>query len=120
VLFNTVIGGQICADGAQDRRADPSRRFIHDSAETLARLFPALRNVPVLRSWSRFESVSPDGRFLAGETAVPGLYVAAGCNGSGFLRAPMLAEVIRDRLLGRSAWPEAELYAPGRFAGAAA
>jgi sarcosine oxidase subunit beta len=79
-----------------------------------------LRRVPVLRSWSRFESVSPDGRFLAGETTVPGLYVAAGCNGSGFLRAPMLAELLRDLVTGRSAWPEARIYAPDRFAGAAA
>src|SRR5690606_35129029 len=101
VLFNTVIGGQIAPDGTQDRPATPSRRFIADSIATLVRLFPSLAGVTLLRSWARFESVTPDDRFIVGPTPVEGLLMAAGCNGAGFCRAPLIAEILLDAALRR-------------------
>ena len=40
-------------------------------------------------------TMSPDGRFLAGPVPeVPGLWVASGCNGSGFSSSPAIGEVL--------------------------
>jgi glycine/D-amino acid oxidase-like deaminating enzyme len=40
-------------------------------------------------------TMSPDGRFLAGPVPeVPGLWVASGCNGSGFSSSPALGEAL--------------------------
>ncbi len=42
-------------------------------------------------------TMSPDGRFLAGPVAeVPGLWVASGCNGSGFSSSPALGEALAE------------------------
>ena len=40
-------------------------------------------------------TMSPDGRFLAGPVPeVPGLWVASGCNGSGFSSSPAIGEAL--------------------------
>jgi glycine/D-amino acid oxidase-like deaminating enzyme len=44
-------------------------------------------------------TMSPDGRFLAGPVPdVPGLWVASGCNGSGFSSSPALGEALASWL----------------------
>jgi D-hydroxyproline dehydrogenase subunit beta len=115
ILFNTVIGGTVGRDGDQDRVPEVEAHFVTGSIDTLLVLFPSLGGIQLLRSWVRFEAVSPDARFLAGRTAVEGLLIAAGDNGSGFCRAPILAELIRGSIDGPAASREAALYDPMRF-----
>jgi glycine/D-amino acid oxidase-like deaminating enzyme len=39
--------------------------------------------------------MSPDGRFVAGPVpGLPGLWVASGCNGSGFSSSPAIGEAL--------------------------
>jgi sarcosine oxidase subunit beta len=119
VLFNTVVGGTVGRDGDQERAPEVAAGFVSGSIRTLLMLFPSLAKLPLMRSWVRFEAVSPDDRFIVGRTGVEGLLVAAGDNGSGFCRAPILAELIRASLDGPADLPERSLYDPLRFAEAA-
>jgi len=62
-------------------------------------------------------TMSPDGRFLAGPVPqVPGLWVASGCNGSGFSSSPALGESLAAWILsGPDAQSPLSALAPGRF-----
>lgn len=94
--------------------------FVRDSVETLLWLFPGLGEIQVLRSWVRYEAVTPDSRFVAGPAGPDGLWIAAGDNGTGFVRSPAIGRLITDGILGRTPPFDAALYRADRFAPAAA
>ena len=82
--------------------------------------------VPVVGSASVDEhrggmfTMSPDGRFVAGPVAeMPGLWVASGCNGSGFSSSPAIGEALAEWITSGIAPPgmEARSTVPsgGRF-----
>ena len=61
-------------------------------------------------------TMSPDGRFLAGPVSdVPGLWVASGCNGSGFSSSPALGEMLATCITGDAAPPSLGGFSPDRF-----
>jgi 4-methylaminobutanoate oxidase (formaldehyde-forming) len=69
-------------------------------------------------------TMSPDGRFVLGSVPdVPGLWVASGCNGSGFSSSPALGEGLAGQITGASASDtsasdtsgELAALSPGRF-----
>lgn len=114
ILFNTVV-----------RSEDPWRNgdlvnlvdahFLVESAKTLSRLFPTLRNATLQRSWDACESWTGDHRLVLGALPkVPGVLVCTGDSGTGFLRAPAAARAIAA-LVEQSA-PDFDLepYAPHR------
>jgi len=115
VLFNTVLAGGLSAPGAQHHVPEVDRRFVLDSIATLTRLFPALAGVELLRSWVRYEAVTPDDRFIVGPVGPAGLWVAAGDNGTGFCRAPVIGDVIAAGIAGETCAIDAGPYDPGRF-----
>lgn len=115
ILFNTVISPDATNPGTKNIINEVPLRFVQDSIRTLGKLFPSLSTIPLLRSWVRFEAVTPDDRFLAGELGMPGLYIAAGDNGSGFCRAPYMANLVSALIREVDAGPFAELYTPSRF-----
>jgi sarcosine oxidase subunit beta len=94
--------------------------FVRDSVETLLWLFPDLADVPVLRSWVRYEAVTPDSRFVAGPAGPDGLWIAAGDSGTGFVRSPAIGRLITDGILGRTPPFDVSLYRADRFTAAAA
>ena len=105
------------------RPVDPSfvpevdRIFVRDSVATLLRLFPSLGSVELLRSWVRFEAVTPDDRFVAGAAGPRGLFIAAGDGGTGFIRAPALGRLITDAIDERPTPFPVDLYRPVAFRG---
>ena len=61
-------------------------------------------------------TMSPDGRFLAGPVPrVPGLWVASGCNGSGFSSSLGLGESLAAWICSGSATSPISKLKPGRF-----
>jgi glycine/D-amino acid oxidase-like deaminating enzyme len=61
-------------------------------------------------------TMSPDGRFLAGPVPdVPGLWVASGCNGSGFSSSPALGEALASWLSTGQPPDGLAGLGPGRF-----
>lgn len=128
ILFNTVITPVASGPAAKDRVNEVPASFVTSSVDMLVRLFPALADLVLLRSWVRFEAVSPDARFLAGRLPPEGLWICAGDNGSGYCRALMLARflageisgVAQDGLAPDLAAQARALYAPARFSQQAA
>ena len=70
-------------------------------------------SVPAWRSWAGLCTATPDGDPLVGQRA-PGVYVAAGFQGHGFMRAPVIGEALADELLGERG---IDAFAPTRFDG---
>jgi len=61
-------------------------------------------------------TMSPDGRFVAGPVPdVPGLWVAAGCNGSGFSSSLALGEALADWICGKDDRYKIDALSPARF-----
>jgi glycine/D-amino acid oxidase-like deaminating enzyme len=61
-------------------------------------------------------TMSPDGRFLAGPVRdVPGLWVASGCNGSGFSSSPAIGEALARWITAGSPAVDMSSLEPGRF-----
>jgi glycine/D-amino acid oxidase-like deaminating enzyme len=117
VLFNTVTAAPVNRPGDEDRINEVPLGFVRDSIRMLTTLFPSLRDISMLRSWVRFEAVTPDDRFLAGRLPREGLLIASGDNGTGFCRSPFLAKLVSRIVRGVEADPSDTLYAPSRFAG---
>lgn len=115
ILFNTVLAGGLSAQGAQERITEVDLPFIRNSIHTLSFLFPSLARIELLRSWVRYEAVTPDDRFLAGATPVAGLYLAAGDGGSGFGRSPAIARTVADAVDARQTPFDASVWSPDRF-----
>lgn len=135
VLFNTVLAGGTAQAGGADADGGNGTAaavtppavvppvdlaFVRDSVQTLLWLFPGLADIQVLRSWVRYEAVTPDSRFVAGPAGPDGLWIAAGDNGTGFVRSPAIGRLITDGLLGREPPFDVSLYRADRFATAAA
>jgi glycine/D-amino acid oxidase-like deaminating enzyme len=69
---------------------------------------------PVAEHRGGMFTMSPDGRFVLGPVPdVPGLWVASGCNGSGFSSSPALGEELAAQITGTS--PELAALSPARF-----
>jgi glycine/D-amino acid oxidase-like deaminating enzyme len=61
-------------------------------------------------------TMSPDGRFVAGPVPdVPGLWIASGCNGSGFSSSLAIGEAVAGWIADRPGRLDIGPLAPGRF-----
>lgn len=90
-------------------------------ANTLARLrarFPHLRDARVEDSWAGIDAATPDRLLLAGKLR-DGLWVCAGGNGHGFMRAPATGESLAAMIVGKTPRTNIDDYDPLRFAGEA-
>jgi glycine/D-amino acid oxidase-like deaminating enzyme len=77
---------------------------------------PAASSVPVAEHRGGLFTMSPDGRFVAGPVPdLPGLWVASGCNGSGFSSSLALGEALAAWITGGTPPPGLTALAPGRF-----
>jgi glycine/D-amino acid oxidase-like deaminating enzyme len=71
---------------------------------------------PVAEHRAGLFTMSPDGRFVAGPVAdVPGLWVASGCNGSGFSSSLAVGEAVAAWLCDVPDRIDISPLAPGRF-----
>jgi len=79
-------------------------------------LFPLLARVDVLRAYSGFRPYMPDHLPVIGEDPlVPGLFHAAGHEGSGISLAPATGELIRAAVTGESSFMDPTPFSPARF-----
>jgi glycine/D-amino acid oxidase-like deaminating enzyme len=77
---------------------------------------PAAASGPVAETRGGLFTMSPDGRFVAGPVpGVSGLWVASGCNGSGFSSSLGIGEALAEWITSGDAPGRMEALAPGRF-----
>lgn len=96
-------GGVLLGDGVEtdvdpddwEQGADPA--FLDRGREHLRTALGI--EPPIDRGWAGLCTATPDRDPLAGRVA-PGLYVATGWHGHGFMRAPALAEALTEQVLG--------------------
>ncbi|MBB5158615.1 NAD(P)/FAD-dependent oxidoreductase [Saccharopolyspora phatthalungensis] len=69
-------------------------------AEALSNRFPVLENLEIVRGWAGLREMTPDDHAIVGPVdAVPGLWVAAGFSGHGFMQSPAVGEALAQWLL---------------------
>jgi glycine/D-amino acid oxidase-like deaminating enzyme len=77
---------------------------------------PAAITAPIAEHRAGLFTMSPDGRFVTGPVPdLPGLWVASGCNGSGFSSSPAIGEALAAWITSGAAPPGVEALSPGRF-----
>jgi glycine oxidase len=112
-----VVAGATMEEGRADRAIDPEA--VARLAAGARRLFPALEAAEV-EARAGVRAATPDGLPLVGlgeaeGTPVAQVLVARGARRNGWLLAPLIAEVLLDRLAGRPASAAAAAFDPGRF-----
>ena len=77
---------------------------------------PLAGELPVAEHRGGLFTMSPDGRFVAGPVPdAPGLWVASGCNGSGFSSSLGLGEALAAWICDVPGRLDISALAPGRF-----
>jgi glycine/D-amino acid oxidase-like deaminating enzyme len=77
---------------------------------------PAAGTAPVAEHRGGLFTMSPDGRFVAGPVPdLPGLWVASGCNGSGFSSSLAIGEALASWITTGTPPPGMTALSPGRF-----
>lgn len=85
-------------------------------AQCLTTLFPALRDIRVIRCWAGIMGFTADGLPLIGRwPPLQGLTVAAGFNGGGFSWAAITGQIVADLLAGRDRGFDLGPFDPARF-----
>jgi glycine/D-amino acid oxidase-like deaminating enzyme len=125
-----MLGGFEAAPLAIDPRAQPpefdtddvplDRGVLDAMAAAVADLIPVARAAAAGRAVAEHRgglfTMSPDGRFLAGPVPeVPGLWVASGCNGSGFSSSPAIGEALAAWITGGHPPVDLSSLSPARF-----
>jgi glycine/D-amino acid oxidase-like deaminating enzyme len=89
---------------------------LHKLAAQVSAEAPAAGTAPVAEHRGGLFTMSPDGRFVAGPVpSLPGLWVASGCNGSGFSSSPALGEVLATWITTGTPPPGMQALSPARF-----
>lgn len=111
---NLLIGGSREFAGYH---RDTTPEAVRAIAENAARLFPALRNVRIIRSFAGLRPYTPDGLPILGTApGRPGLFIAAGHEGDGIALGPFTGRLMADELTGTAHGWDMKPFAPGRFA----
>jgi glycine/D-amino acid oxidase-like deaminating enzyme len=85
-------------------------------ADQVAAEAPDAGSLPVAEHRGGLFTMSPDGRFVAGPVPDrPGLWVASGCNGSGFSSSLAIGEALAGWITSDTPPPGMTALAPGRF-----
>lgn len=94
-----------------------SEDWLPELMTAMERVAPDLLDLGVAHRWVGMYEVTPDHNALLGEAPdVSRVLYACGFSGHGFLQAPAVGEVIRDRWLGREPAIDVSGFDAGRFA----
>lgn len=113
-----LLGGGPDRPRTLDEQFDYTMSFLDTlkNASLLARVFPKLAGVHILRCWAGTMGTTPDGLPLVGASGIAeGLFVIAGFpNGMAFI--PYLASLLADMVAGEEPETDLQMFDPQRFA----
>jgi glycine oxidase len=107
-----VIAGATMEEGRADRSVDDEA--VARLRARAVRLFPALESAGIV-ALAGVRAATPDGLPLVGPGEEPGVLVARGARRNGWLLAPLIAEVVLERLAGGARSAAALAFDPGRL-----
>jgi sarcosine oxidase subunit beta len=91
--------------------------FAEQALEAGTSLLPAMANFAVRRIVTGYYDSTPDQRpILGAQSGVPGLYVATGFSGHGFMLAPAVGAIMADLIVGSAVNPVLTEFSLERFA----
>jgi glycine oxidase len=106
------IAGATMEEGRADREIEAEA--VERLRERAVRLFPALADAQ-LRAFAGVRAATPDGLPLVGPMGEPGVLVARGARRNGWLLAPLIAEVVIERMCGPATSTAAAAFDPARL-----
>jgi sarcosine oxidase subunit beta len=91
---SAIVGGNDRdAPSSQQATVDWSR--VDSLATALSHRFPGLAGMEVVRGWAGLREMTPDDHAIVGPVGdVPGLWVAAGFSGHGFMQSPAVGDAL--------------------------
>jgi sarcosine oxidase subunit beta len=113
-----VIGGGILGKPCLDQGTSFTvMDRMASSAASVVSAFPMLANVPVVRTWTGLEAITPDGIPIIGpSTKHRGLWHVFGFCGHGFQLAPAIGEIVAQSLINDRVDPGLLAFRANRFA----
>lgn len=112
-----VIGGGIAGKPCLDEATSFTimDRMVSSAAATIG-AFPCLSNIPVLRTWTGLEGVTPDGiPYVGPSVRHPGLWHVFGFCGHGFQLSPAIGEIVAASVLSGNTDPRLLPFSVDRF-----
>ncbi|MPZ27747.1 MAG: FAD-dependent oxidoreductase [Micromonosporaceae bacterium] len=110
--------------GGNDRATPPGTdttvdwQLVESLAAALSHRIPPMADAQVVRGWAGLREMSPDDLALVGPIPhLPGLWVAVGFSGHGFMQAPAVGECLAAQLLGEPSPVDLTPLRPDRFDG---
>ena len=120
VIEQTLDGDEVLVGSSRERVGFDTGVDAHVGERMLARaarFVPALRDLPLTRSWSGLRPWLPDGLPAIGPSRdVPGLHVCTGHEGAGVGLGPISARIVAQLLSGEQPQLDAAPFSPDRFA----
>ena len=112
----SFIMGRTCKNQPTDLRTTADSSFLEEMSKTITEILPKLTNLRILRQWAGLYNMSPDKHQICDEyKEFPGLYVAAGFSGHGFMMAPATGLSMTEMILGLSPTLPWKMLGLGRF-----
>jgi glycine oxidase len=107
-----VVAGATMEEGRSDRTVDAEA--VRTLRARAIRLFPALEHAEV-QAQAGVRAATADGLPLVGPMEAAGVMVARGARRNGWLMAPLIAEVVLERMAGPARSAAAAAFDPARF-----
>lgn len=104
-IYLVPRGGQVVIGATSERGRvidAPEDEVIAQLKAQGARLCPALAEAPITECWAGVRPGTPDHAPFIGQSAAPGLFVAAGHYRNGILLTPVTARMVADAVLGET------------------
>ena len=111
--------GSLLVGSTEERvgfRKETTAAAVRDLVSAACRLVPSLESARFSGAWAGLRPGTPDGLPVLGESALPGLFFAAGHFRNGILLAPMTARLVAAAVQGARS-PELDAFSPNRFTG---
>ena len=111
-----IVGGISNDDVPEGLDQESSPAFLGLYARALVAAMPSLGAVKVLRQWAGCYDLTPDGNPLVGEVdELPGMYLACGFMGHGFMMAPVMGKLLAQHIVERTPLPLFETWNLRRY-----
>ena len=105
-------------ENPEDWRREADEGFLDATRRRLRHRLPLLAEGTLGEAWAGLDAATPDRLLLAGpHPDAPDVWLLAGGNGHGFMRAPAAGESLAAMLLGRPPPVDLSAFDPGRFRG---
>lgn len=112
-----VIGGGVIGKACPDRDTSFTvmERMARSAAMTVE-AFPVLKEVPIVRTWTGLEGITPDDLPIIGQSSLhDGIWHVFGFCGEGFQLAPAVGEAVAQSIVDADVDPRLAPFAPNRF-----